>query len=54
MTTSKDEPQEQVEETIPDDIPDLGVSGEDAESVKGGMTKQEFIQRTSNKSGLSA
>jgi hypothetical protein len=39
MSTPK-EPEEQVEEKVTDDdMPDMNVSGQDAESVKGGMAK---------------
>ena len=47
-----EEPQERAEETIAEDMPDMDVSGQDAESVKGGMTKQEFVQQVPTRSGL--
>ncbi len=43
MGAPKDKPQHENEpKQTEDDMPDLDVSGQDAESVKGGITKQEF------------
>ena len=52
-----DTPQQQEPEALDRDaeeLNDLSPSEQEAEDVKGGMTKPEFIQRVAQKSGLSS